>query len=554
MVGPEGDRTVVLEDGARVLVEARELFATFRWRRCVERLAAVDAQQGLDGEGLMLLGRAAQLIGEDERSAAAFARAYQGFREAGDVRAAARSAMASALVLENAGDAVRSRAWAARAERLVDDHDLGGGEAGWVLSYRAHELLAEQRVAEALLTAKEGERVGLTAGDADAVVLSRLTIGFALLVRGERAEAVDVFDEVMLAVSSDETSPAVVGLCYCLSIAACVLVRDVVRARAWTATLDRWCAARPDLVAYRGTCLVHRAQMSALGGDWAGALGEAASAQVLLRGTAAGQAAYQLGEVHRLMGSGPQAEDCYRQANALGVQPEPGLSRLRISQGRPEVAARTLRRLCGEARPPADRAEMLAARVEAELALDDVDAARVTAGDLREIADVLGSPLLSGLADQSEGAVLLAEGRPDAALGALRRAHQRWSELDVPHAGAQVRVLTGLCLRALGDAESADLEFAAARECFERVGAAPDLARLAEQTGAGPAAIRPGGLTEREIEVVRLVAAGHTNRVIAGRLCLSEKTVARHLANIYAKLDVPSRAAATAYAYDHGLV
>src|SRR3954447_16250001 len=164
-------------------------------------------------------------------------------------------------------------------------------------------------------------------------------------------------------------------------------LRDVVRARAWTATLERWCAARPDLVAYRGTCLVHRAQLSALGGDWAGALGEATSAQELLRGTAAGQAAYQLGEVHRLMGSGTQAEDCYRQANALGVQPEPGLSRLRTGQGRPEVAARTLRRLCGEPRPPADRAELLAARVEAELALGDIDAARISTGKLGEIAD-----------------------------------------------------------------------------------------------------------------------------------------------------------------------
>jgi DNA-binding CsgD family transcriptional regulator len=254
--------------------------------------------------------------------------------------------------------------------------------------------------------------------------------------------------------------------------------------------------------------------MSALGGDWAGALGEAASAQLLLRGTAAGQAAYQLGEVHRLMGSADEAEDCYRQANALGVQPEPGLSRLRTGQGRPEVAARTLRRLCGEPRPPADRAELLAARVEAELALDDVDAA----------------------------------------LEALRSAQQRWSELDVPHAGAQVRVLTGLCLAALGDGESADLEFAAARECFERLGAAPDLVRLDELRGAGLAETRPGGLTEREVEVVRLVAVGHTNRTIARQLCLSEKTVARHLANVYAKLDVPSRAAATAYAYDHGLV
>jgi DNA-binding NarL/FixJ family response regulator len=248
------------------------------------------------------------------------------------------------------------------------------------------------------------------------------------------------------------------------------------------------------------------------------------------------------------MGDDGAAEDAYRRANALGVQPEPGLSRLRIAQGRAEAACRTLRRLCGEPRSPEDRAELLAARVEAELALADVAAATATAGELRAITDGLASPLLSALAVQAEGAVLLAAGRPDDALGVLREAQQRWTELDLPHACAQARVLAGRCLRELGDPEAADLEVEAARECFERLGAARDLALIA----ADPA--RPGKLTAREVEVVRLVAAGRTNRAIANELCLSEKTVARHLANIYAKLDLPSRAAATAYAYDHGLI
>jgi DNA-binding NarL/FixJ family response regulator len=538
------------EDATTVLAEARDLFAGFRWRRCVELLADADARRPLDGEGLVLLGQAAHLVGADEAATAAFTRAYRFFLDADDVRAAVRSAMSCALVLENAAEPVRSQAWAARAGRLVEEHGLGGGEAGWVLSYRAHLQVAERRVEEALATARDGERVSLEAQDTDSVVLCRLTIGFALLLRGEQAEAIAVFDEVMLAVSSDETSPAVVGLCYCLAIAACMVVRDVARARAWTATLDRWCAARPDLVAFRGTCLVHRAQMSALRGDWPGALREAVHAERLLVGTGAGQAAYQAAELYRLTGCDREAENAYRRANALGVQPEPGLSRLRLAQGRADVAARTLRRLCEEPRLPADRAELLAALVDAELALGDVGAARRAAVDCGRIAEDLGSPLIDGLAAQADGALLLAEGRPAEALDVLRRAQQRWSELDLPHACAQVRVLAGRCLQAMGDDESAALEFAAARECFERLGAAPDLARL---PGAA-LRTRPGGLTDREIEVVRLVAAGHTNRVIAGRLCLSEKTVARHLANVYAKLDVPSRAAATAYAYDHGLV
>jgi DNA-binding NarL/FixJ family response regulator len=295
--------------------------------------------------------------------------------------------------------------------------------------------------------------------------------------------------------------------------------------------------------------------MSALGGDWTGALEEAVAAQELLAGTpAAGEAAYQLGELYRLLGRDAAAEDAYRRANASGVQPEPGLSRLRIAQGRAEVAARTLRRLCCEQRPLEDRAELLATRVEAELALGDVAAARACADELRAITEPLSSSLLIGLADQSDGAVLLATGQPGAALEALRRAQQRWVALDLPHACAHVRVVAGRCLRAMGDEDAAGLEFEAARECFERLGAVRDLAAVDELAAAADPVARPGGLTAREVEVVRLVAAGHTNRAIAGLLCLSEKTVARHLANIYAKLDLPSRAAATAYAYDHGLV
>jgi DNA-binding CsgD family transcriptional regulator len=556
MVGQSGDAPALVEGNGEVVAEARALFAACRWRRCVERLTAVDEAEPLDGHGLMLLGHAAHLVGADEQSATAFARAYQSFLDVGDVRAAFRGAAWASLTLENAHEPVRSRAWAARAERLFEEHGLDGAPAAWVMSYRAHEQLAGQRPDDALRTAREGERLGLAAHDPDAVVLSRLTVAFVHLLRAEHTDAVSVLDEVMLAVSSDETSPAVVGMTYCISVAGCMMLRDVARARAWTAILDRWCAARPDLVAYRGTCLVHRSQMSALGGDWAGALAEAAAAQRLLRGPAAGAAAYQLGELHRLMGHDADAEDAYRRANALGVQPEPGLSRLRTAQGRPEVAVRTLLRLCGEPRAAADHAELLAARVEAELAAGDVAAARATAAELRGNAEALASSLLCGLADQADGAVLLAAGRPDAALDILRRTQRRWAELDLPYACAQVRLLAGRCLTVLGDRDAAELEFEAARECFELLGATPDLLRVDELAPPArpPHAARPGGLTQREIEVVRLVAAGHTNRAIAGRLSLSEKTVARHLANIYTKLDVPSRAAATAYAYDHGLV
>jgi DNA-binding CsgD family transcriptional regulator len=545
MAPPIGDGTV-LED-------ARALFAAHEWRRCADVLRAADAAAPLCGEELLLLGQATHLIGDDEGAVAVFARAYRWFLDRDDPRAAVRGAFGAGFVLDNTGESVRSGAWADRARDLVEQHSLDGAEAGLLLANKAHRLLRDHRVAEALDTAREGERVGLALRDADVLVLNRLTIGFALLVRGERAEGIRVLDEILVAVSSDETMPAIVGVSYCSSIAGCLGVRDVGRARAWTAALDRWCAARPDLVPYRGMCLVHRAQMSTLGGSWAKARAEALTAERFLAGPPAGAAAYQLGELCRLAGDVRGAEDHYRRANSLGMQPEPGLSRLRIGEGRAAVAETTLRRLCAEPRSPEDRAELLAALVDAQLALGDVDGACATAEELHDLVDGLAAPLLHGLAEHTRGTVRLADGRPGEALASLDRARAIWQDLDLPHACAQARVLSGRCLSALGDEPSAALEFEAARDCFVRLGALPDVAHVDALTGHREAAAG-SPLTERELEVVRLVAAGHTNRGIAGQLVLSEKTVARHLANIYAKLDVPSRAAATAYAYDHGLV
>jgi len=553
MIPPSADVPAAPE-----FIRAGELFRTLRWNDCVQALEEADARQSLGGDALTLLGDAAYLTGRDEQAAAAYARAYQRFVEAGDLRAAARSAAGCTFVLVNAGEQVRAGGWAARARLLVDENALGGPEAGWVLADEAHRLIGQHRLDDALSTARAGESVGLAARDAEVVVLSRLTIGFALLLLlGERTPAIQVFDEIMVAVSSDETSPAVVGLSYCSAIGACMLLRDVARAREWTRALDRWCDARPDLVPYRGTCLVHRSQMLAFGGDWAGAVGEAVNAEALLRGPAAGEAAYQLGELHRLMGQHDEAAGHYRRANSLGKQPEPGLSRLRIAQGRADVAETTLRRLDDQARSPEDRAELLAALVEAQLCLDQVRDAERTAAQLRDIAGDLPSPLLHGLAEQAVGAVLLAAGDAGAALASLQRSRQLWLELDLPHPCAQVRSLIGRCLRALGDEASATMEFEAARECFVRLGALPDLADVDALLGRPVTAAgsgRAGDLTDREVQVIRLVAAGHTNRKIAGDLHLSEKTIARHLSNIYAKLDLPSRAAATAYAYEHGLI
>jgi DNA-binding CsgD family transcriptional regulator len=359
-----------------------------------------------------------------------------------------------------------------------------------------------------------------------------------------------VLDDVMLAVAEGALSPPVTGMAYCGVIAACLDLRDLRRAREWTAALAAW-SDDSSGVPFRGFCLVHRAQIMAMGGSWEDAMAEARSACEVLREPALGLAWYALGELHRLAGDYDEAESAYRTANAMGQQPEPGLAKMRLAQGRTDVAVAALRRLYLE-RQRTDRADILSTYVDVMLAAGDVAAARVASDELADLAAQQDAPLVSASAVEAAGAVLRAEGDAAAAMPLLRRAWEGWRELGMPHDAARVRVRIGDCCRELGDESSAQMEYDAARLVFEQLGAQPDLEQLDERSAAVTRAI--GGLTAREVEVVRLVAAGHTNRGIADALFLSEKTVARHLSNIYTKLGIGSRAAATAWAYDHHVV
>jgi ATP/maltotriose-dependent transcriptional regulator MalT len=319
---------------------------------------------------------------------------------------------------------------------------------------------------------------------------------------------------------------------------------DVARAREWTAALSGWCERQSGLVPYRGVCLVHRTQIMTMQGSWADALVEARRACELLEEPVVGDAHYALGDLHRLRGEYDEAEDAYRRANSAGRQPEPGLALLRMAQGRIDAATTTLRRLHDEP-DRLDRADILAACAEVMLRAGDVDAARAAADELTARAG--DDPLRANRARELRAAVIAAGGDGLAALPLLRTAWRGWQELSMPYDAARVRVRIGDCLAAVGDDDSARMEYDAARLVFERLGARPDLEAL-------PGHVLPGGLTPRECEVVTLVAGGLSNRDVADRLFLSEKTVARHLSNIYVKLGISSRSAATAYAYDHGLV
>ena len=360
-----------------------------------------------------------------------------------------------------------------------------------------------------------------------------------------------------MAVTAGEMSPIVSGLVYCGVILGCQDAYELGRAREWTAALTKWCEQQPDMVSFTGRCRVHRAQILLLGGAWPDALEEARRAgQRCAEGhnqLAVGEAAYLQGEVRRLRGDFTAAEEAYRDASRCGWEPQPGLALLRLAQGNGDAAAAAIRRVIDETTEPAKRAGLLPACVEIMLAVGEVGEARGACRELEEISEDHASDMLGAMVAHALGAVDLAEGDTRAALVALRRAAQSWQKLDAPYEAARSRWLVGLACRALGDDDAAALELDAARVAFTELGAAPDLARVESLvTHAVPGEAH--GLTPRELEVLRRVAAGETNKAIAAELVLSERTVDRHVSNIFAKLRVSSRAAATAYAYEHELV
>ena len=381
--------------------------------------------------------------------------------------------------------------------------------------------------------------------DADLLAIAVHEQGSMRIRQGEVQAGLSLLDEAMVAVTAGELSPIATGLVYCSVIEGCQRVHELRRAQEWTAALARWCEEQDDLVAFTGRCLVHRAEIMQVRGAWDEALEEAR--QAARTPDAGGQALYRQGELHRLRGEFAAAEQAYREASRHGAEPQPGLALLRLVQSRGEAAVAAISRAVGEASDPLARSRLLPAQVEIMLATGDAEAAALACDELETLAEWMDSHVLGATAAHAAAAVYLAEeDDPLAALMSARGAAEAWQELDAPYECARARELVGLACRALGDEDSAAFEIEAAGETFARLGAAVDVARL-EGSDAGH------GLSARELQVLRLVAAGKTNKAIADELVLSERTVERHVSNIFAKLGLSTRAAATAFAYEHGL-
>ena len=538
----------------RALERARRAFAQRAWAESYRLLGLVDREAPLAPEDLDRLATAAYLTGREAESEALRARAHQVCLARGDHEGAARSASWLAFGLLHRGAIAPASGWFARAERILDDARLDCVVRGYLLVPGAIQCIVQGDVAAGDKAFSRAAEIARRFGDRDLASLAYAGRGRALIRQGDLAGAVALLDEAMAAVIAGDVTPILAGDIYCIVLEACQETFDLRRAYEWTASLVDWCAAQPDLVRYRGECRLYRAEVMQLRGKWGDAADDAqAACELLASRPAAGAAFYRVGEIHRLRGGFARAEAAYTRANERGRKPQPGLSLMRLAQGRTEAAAASIRGALLDTHERAGRARVLAAAVEILLAARDLESARTAAAELADIAGVIGAPLLQAASAHATGAVRLAEGEHAGATTPLREASETWRALEMPYEEAQTCLLMAAVCERLGDQDGRRLELDVARKLLTTLGAGPCLALLSGQVEGAPQ--RPAGsLSGRETQVLRLIAAGNTNRAVAEALSISEKTVARHVSNIFDKLGVSSRTAATAWAYEHGLI
>jgi DNA-binding CsgD family transcriptional regulator/tetratricopeptide (TPR) repeat protein len=540
-----------MADSATLLSQARALHAQSQWAEACVQFAAADRAEQLHADDLERYAEASQILGRVAEAIQLLRRAFDLRIDAGEFDQAVTSAfwLFQALIIN--AEFARARGWAAQVRRGMPDVD-----SGWFLFTEAYFLIAGGDYDQAAQLLARAAGMGSRRRETDLIAFATTVWGRALIKAGRLEEGLNRLDEAMLPVVERDTSPRATSMMYCSAIATCNEAREFGRAGEWTHALGAWLDSLPRLGgAYFGNCRIYRAYLMCLRGSWQAALQEVAFVCDDLSGShsqlVAGHAHYQLAEIHRLLGHHSEAEASYRQAAELGGPTQPGLSLLRLTQGETEKALLGIRRALAETSGQLERLDLLTAAVTIMLAAGDKDAARQATAELAGIAAVYTTPGVQAELAAARGAVALSDGDPGTALPLLRSAARSWREIDAPYAVATVSVLIGLACRAVGDEDAAEIELTSARATFARLGAHPDVHRVEGLLHPTQAV---GPLSAREIEVLRLVAAGRTNHAIANELFLSERTVHRHISNIFDKLGVHSRTAAASYAIQHHLV
>lgn len=535
------------------LERARAAFERREWVAAYDALNRADESSML-ADDFTRLSTTAYLLGRKNDCIQAMQRAYKVHLDAGETLPAVRCAFWLAMVLLSSGETAVGGGWVARSQRLLDEVQGDAVERGYVLvpvMFR-HIFAAEFEQAHGL--ALEITDYGRRFNDPDLLANGLNAQGRLMLYSGRVPEGLALLDEAMVGVSTGDVSPIFAGEIYCSMIEACQEVSDFGRAAEWTSALTSWIDVQPGLVPFTGQCAVHRGQIMRVRGAFAAAVEEfelSVRRYVEAETPApAGLAMAECGAVLLILGDLGAAERAFERAIAYGYDPQPGLSLLWLARGQTADASAAIRRLLAEPRDPVHRSQLLPAAVEVLLAAEEPEEAGAASEELTAVAESFGCPALKAMSHHATGHVLLAKGQPSPAVPELRLAQQIWQRLDAPYETARARLLIGRALRQLGDEHSATSELAAARSTFREVGALPaesEAARMLKPT-------LPRGLTDREVEVLRLVATGKSNPEIAATLVLSEKTVARHLSNIFTKLEVPTRTAAAAFAFENRLL
>jgi ATP/maltotriose-dependent transcriptional regulator MalT len=530
----------------------RRAAASGDWARAHEELSSVDPA-ALEPADLETLADAAWWIFDERGAIQARQRAYAGYSAAGDDARAGAVAARLAIDHFSRGNPSVGGGWLAKAHRHLDGQPECF-EHGMLWTMEATVRRHGGDLDGSIELAQRAAALARRLHEGGGLAMAIHTEGMAQIAAGQVQQGLTLLDEAMASVLAGELDPFLTGVVYCNVIGACLEIADLRRASEWSEAARDWCDSLSADSPFHSLCRVNRAQVARLAGAWPEAEAEASLAADEMERSDAGEigsAWSELGEIRRRRGDLEGSAAAFERARAHGVDPQPGRALLALARGKQQEAATALRSARDGSPSVPERVRLLAASVDVAIACGDLVEANACAVELRAATAELATPSLRAMADHADGAVSLAEGDPEAALSPLRRACAAWADLHFPYEHARSRHLLGTAMRASGDEEGGEAELRAAGAAFERLGARLDVAAV--DALLRPDGALPAGLTAREGEVLRLVASGKTNRDIAVELVLSEHTVGRHLQNIYAKIGVSSRAAATAFVFEHGL-